>query len=65
MKLLSWNIRGLNGPRKGKLLKKLIMEEKPTTLFLQETKCNSTLLEKIAAKAWPGGLVTAVDSQGA
>ena len=41
------------------------MEEKPTILFLQETKCNSTVLEKIAAKAWPGGLVTAVDAQGA
>eukprot|EP00253_Pinus_taeda_P036190 PITA_36190 len=41
------------------------MEEKPTILFLQETKCNSTILEKIAAKAWPGGLVTAVDAQGA
>lgn len=41
------------------------MEEKLTILFLQETKCNSTILEKIAAKAWPGGLVTAVDAQGA
>eukprot|EP00253_Pinus_taeda_P019122 PITA_19122 len=65
MKLISWNIRGLNCPRKGKLLKNLIMEEKPKILFLQETKCNSTILEKIAAKAWPGGLVTAVDAQGA
>ena len=41
------------------------MEEKPAILFLQETKCNSTVLEKIVAKAWPGGLVTAVDAQGA
>lgn len=65
MKLISWNIRVLNSPRKGKLLKNLIMEEKPTILFLQETKCNSKILEKIAAKAWPGGLVTVVDAQGA
>ena len=65
MKLISWNIRGLNGPRKGRLLKNMLMEEKPAILFLQETKCNSTVLEKIAAKAWPGGLVIAVDAQGA
>jgi len=65
MKLISWNIRGLNSPRKGKLLKNLIMEDKPTILFLQETKCNSITLERIAATAWPGGQVTTVDAQGA
>ena len=65
MKLISWNIRGLNSPKKGKLLKNLIMEEKPTIMFLQETKCNSKILEKIAATAWPGGQVTTVDAQGA
>eukprot|EP00253_Pinus_taeda_P016454 PITA_16454 len=41
------------------------MDEKPTILFLQETKCNLTFLEKTAAKAWPGGKVTAVEAQGA
>eukprot|EP00253_Pinus_taeda_P027174 PITA_27174 len=41
------------------------MDEKPTILFLQETKCNLTFLEKTAAKAWPGGQVTAVEAQGA
>lgn len=51
MKLISWNIRGLNNPRKGRLLKNMLMQEKPSILFLQETKCNSTVLEKIAAKA--------------
>jgi len=65
MKLISWNIRGLNGPRKGKLLKNLIMDEKPTILFLQETKCNLTFLERTAAKAWPGAQITAVEAQGA
>lgn len=65
MKLISWNIMGLNSLRKGKLLKNMIMQEKPSILFLQETKCNTTILEKIAAKAWPGGLVTAIDAQGA
>jgi len=50
MKLMSWNIRGLNGPKKGRLLKNMLMEEKPTVLFLQETKCNMSILKKIAAK---------------
>jgi len=65
MKLISWNIRGLNGPRKGRLLKNMLMQEKPSILFLQETKCSSVTLEKIAAKVWPSGLVAAVDAQGA
>lgn len=64
MKLISWNIKGLNGPGKGRLLKNMIMLEKPQILFLQETKCNSNTLERIAAKTWPGGLVTAVDANG-
>jgi len=65
MKLISWNIRGLNSPRKGRLLKNMLMQEEPNILVLQETKCNSIVLEKIADKAWPGGLVTVVDAQGA
>lgn len=43
----------------------MLMQEKPSILFLQETKCNTTILERVAAKAWPGRLVTAVDAQGA
>jgi len=65
MKLISWNIRGLNGPRKGRILKNMLKQEKPSILFLQETKCNSTILERIATKAWLGGLVTVIDAQGA
>lgn len=65
MKLISWNIRGLNGPRKGRLLKNMIMQEKPSILFLQEMKCSSVTLEKIAAKVCPSGLVATVDAQGA
>jgi len=65
MKLISWNIRGLNSPRKGRLLKNMLMQEKPNILFVQETKCSMSILEKIAAKVWPGGQVTAVDAQGA
>ena len=65
MKLISWNIRGLNGPKRGRLLKNMLMEEKLAILFLEETKCNLAVLENVAAKVWPGGLVTAVEAQGA
>lgn len=43
----------------------MLTEEKPAILFLQETKCNQAVLEKVVAKAWPGGRVTTVDAQGA
>eukprot|EP00253_Pinus_taeda_P008572 PITA_08572 len=65
MKLISWNIRGLNSPRKVRLLKNMLMQEKPNILFVQETKCSMQALEKIAIKVWPRGQVTAVDAQGA
>eukprot|EP00253_Pinus_taeda_P008458 PITA_08458 len=41
------------------------MEEKPSILFLQETRCTLNFLEKAVAKAWPGGQIIAVDAQGA
>lgn len=65
MKLISWNIRGLNSPRKVRLLKNMLMQEKPSILFLQETKCGSDRLEKIAVKEWTGGHLIAVDAHGA
>lgn len=65
MKLISWNIRGLNSPGKGRLLKKLIMQEKPQIIFIQETKCNSNAIERIATKAWPRGMNVVVDADGA
>lgn len=43
----------------------MIMQEKPQIIFIQETKCNSNALERIAEKAWPGGLNVAVDANGA
>jgi exonuclease III len=39
MKILSWNIRGLNARSKQTLLKDRIRKEKPDILLLQETKC--------------------------
>ena len=64
MKLLSWNIRGLNSPGKQKILKNMIQKEKPNILFLQETKCNSEILGTILSKAWPSCSSVAVDASG-
>jgi len=41
MKIISWNIRGLNGRSKQKMLRDLILAEKPDIVLLQETKCTS------------------------
>ena len=64
MNLISWNVRGLNGPRKYRMIKNLIQKEKPHLLFLQETKCNSQTLGSILTKAWPGSRSVAVDAVG-
>eukprot|EP00253_Pinus_taeda_P021628 PITA_21628 len=65
MKLISWNLRGLNSPGKLRILKNMIKMEKPQICFLQETKCNSSTLGSILSKAWPGCNSVAVDASGA
>lgn len=47
------------------MLKKMIKMEKPQMCFFQETKCNSTSLDRFLAKAWPGCRSVAVDATGA
>ena len=47
MKLLSWNIRGLNSQNKHRLLRKKFTKEKLDIVFLQETKCTRQKLETI------------------
>ena len=64
MKLISWNIRGLNSPGKHKILKTMIQKERPNILFLQETKCNSEMIGSILSKAWPNCSSVAVDASG-
>eukprot|EP00253_Pinus_taeda_P027218 PITA_27218 len=65
MKLVSWNVRGLNSPGKSRMLKNMIKMEKPQMCFLQEMKCNSATLGCILSKAWPGCRSVAVDATGA
>jgi len=55
MKIISWNIRGLNGRRKQKSLRDLIFAEKPDVLLLQETKCSNEDLNKLLSYCWKQG----------
>ena len=54
MKLLSWNIRGLNNPQKQYAIKLLIVQEKLDCVLIQETKMSSSSFDKIANYIWPG-----------
>ena len=64
MKLVSWNVRGLNSPKKYRMIKSMIEQERPQIIFLQETKCNSEALGKILTKAWPRCHSVVVDASG-
>ena len=64
MKLLSWNIRGLNGGSKQRMFKIKIQKYPPTVLFLQETKCPSDIVASIMARTWKDCLTMEIDAQG-
>lgn len=65
MKLISWNVRGLNSPSKHRMIKNLIQQEKPSIFFLQETKSSNTAIEKVRNKIWAGSSALSVDASGA
>ena len=65
MNLLSWNIRGLNGRSKQRMLKMKIQKDPPAILFLQETKCPSDSTTSILAQIWKNYITIAIDAQGA
>ena len=65
MKLLSWNIRGLNNPQKQYAIKHLIAQEKIDCVLIQETKMSSSNFDKIAGYIWPGAGYLHRDSDGA
>lgn len=55
MKVLSWNIRGLNEEGKRSTIKSLIQKWKVDILCLQETKiqgCNSRLIQQLWGNKW-------------
>jgi len=47
------------------MIKNLIQQEKPSLVFLQETKCDNTALERILNKVWSSSHSVSVDASGA
>ena len=47
MSLISWNCPGLGNPLTTKVLKKMVLREKPLIVFLMETKLSSEDMEKM------------------
>lgn len=62
MKFISWNVRGLNSPSKHRMLKNLIQQEKPSLVFLQETKITNNATERILKNVWSGSSSISVDA---
>jgi exonuclease III len=52
MNILSWNIQGLNGVSKHKILRNRLKQENMDIVMLQETKCNKKSMESIARRIW-------------
>jgi len=63
MKIISWNIRGLNGRSKQKMLREIILVETPDVVLLQETKCTSEDMDRLLPYCWKRG-VASVDATG-
>eukprot|EP00253_Pinus_taeda_P012441 PITA_12441 len=76
MKVISWNARGLNSQAKQRLLIKKFKTEKSDMMFIQETKCSSSLIKiisqklgkpldfiEVASTGWEGGITTFWDSR--
>jgi exonuclease III len=64
MKIISWNIRGLNGHSKQKLLRDLILAEKPNIMMLQETKCTTEDIDRLLPYCWKQGKVVSTVATG-
>jgi exonuclease III len=65
MKIVTWNIRGLNGRSKQRILRECIIAEKPDMLLLQETKCKGAEAEAIFPRIWRECNSITTDSTGA
>jgi exonuclease III len=65
MKIITWNIRGLNDRSKQRILRDCIKEESPDILMLQEMKCAGMEAETIFQRIWKGCNYIQTDSSGA
>ena len=64
MKIVTWNIRGINSPQKAKIPRKNIQKTNLVIVFLQETKCPTNHLQEISKKIckWSEGM--GIDARG-
>ena len=64
MNILSWNIQGLNNPRKVRTLSKNIKRQNLTIVFLQFTKCPTNKIEEFRKKFWKGSEGMGINARG-
>jgi exonuclease III len=64
MNIISWNIRGLNGRSKQKLLREMIIAETLDVVLLQETKCTLEDIDRLLPYCWKQGRVVLIDAIG-
>jgi exonuclease III len=64
MKIITWNIRGLNGRSKKKILRKCIKSENLDILLLQETKREGSIAEETFRSCWRHCNFTYTNSKG-
>ena len=65
MKILTWNIKGLNGRSKQRILQNYIKMEDPDIFLIQETKCARKTVEDIIKICWRNCESYQTDSKGA
>lgn len=65
MKVMSWNMRGMNSSHKQLALKNYILEHKIDVLLLQETKMKKAIFDNIAKYLWLGASYLYGDAKGA
>lgn len=47
MSLISWNCHGLGTPWASQFLKKIVLQKKPSYIFLCETICRDELVDRV------------------
>lgn len=52
MKVITWNIRGLNSARKQRILRNKLKQEQSDLCFIQEMKCTIDRIEAINKQHW-------------
>lgn len=53
MKVISWNVRGLGGPERRKIVQDVLRNNKVQIALIQESKLRS-MSDKIAREVWGG-----------